>query len=302
MLKVLILRKSFNSLPSRTELCFNWILQDTFGGCSQDCLYHHPWILLSRQTKAFQRCGTPVLTSTTSWAGLQNTVWFHLGGFSSHWLDCNAKFGWWSRLEIHIQPRTRSSRRSTSPKGYWHVLQQYSVHYGNGDESMFKYVSMFLRLYIRHLCSLIRFHQLTTERVNFPISGGWFPVTIWDCPVKCGHKDYDHNKGTGPHFFIIVTGAEMLICWLPMDPISTFTWQQMQLKWWWMSCNLNSASSASSFTDTGCCIRLYFLLIVVSRSLMTHYSPFLCLPFSYVTAISGGWWAELSKFDKWICH
>lgn len=65
----------------------------------------------------------------------------------------------------------------------------------------------FFYLYIEQLCSVIG-QQITTELLDFPISGGRFLVTGQDCSAQCGHNNFDHNKGTGPGFFIIATGSE----------------------------------------------------------------------------------------------
>ena len=47
-----------------------------------------------------------------------------------------------------------------------------------------------------------------------PVSGGRFLLTGKDCPAQVGHNDFDHRQGTGPGFFVIVTGAEPANLWV----------------------------------------------------------------------------------------
>lgn len=61
--------------------------------------------------------------------------------------------------------------------------------------------------YNGQFCSLIGFHQPTTERLNFLIYGRRLSVKRQDLPRKFGHNGFNHNKGTVLGFFLIRTGA-----------------------------------------------------------------------------------------------
>lgn len=75
-------------------------------------------------------------------------------------------------------------------------------------KSLLGWFRFLFEFYVGRLCSLIGLHQLTTEGLSFPKSGGRLLVKGKYCPSHCVQNYFSDNNGTGPGFFIIATGAE----------------------------------------------------------------------------------------------
>lgn len=122
---------------------------------------------------------------------------------------------WWGTvlLEGNLQYGVEETDEADRKKG----IERYSSTSHLTIETMMqtwlRQYRCFFDLYLGQFCSVIGLHQLVTKQLSFPISGVGFLVTVNGCPAQCGHKYFDHLKGTGPGFFVIATGEQSSDLW-----------------------------------------------------------------------------------------
>ena len=127
--------------------------------------------------------------------GLPNAIWYGIFNHADGALD-------------EADKRKGIARYSTS----WEFNMSYLLK--PGPPAWMAKARVLLDVYVGQLCAIVELRSMNDRDLYLPVSGGQFLLTGKDYPAQVGHNDFDHRQGTGPGFFVIVTGAEPANLWV----------------------------------------------------------------------------------------